>query len=208
MEELLRYFPELSDKQKEQFQQLGSLYTYWNQRINLVSRKDIDELYSRHILHSLAIAKFIQFKPGSKIMDVGTGGGFPGIPLSIMFPETQFYLIDSIAKKIGVVNDIIEKLDLTNCTAEQKRAEKVKDKYDFIVSRAVTQFPRFYSWVRKNLSVNNRHNYKNGIIYLKGGDLSEELKDFEKRCTIVEVCTYFNEPFFETKKIIHVPVSS
>ena len=204
MKEILRYFPDLSQKQKEQFQKLEELYTFWNERINLISRKDIDMLYVRHILHSLAIAKYIQFKTDSFVMDVGTGGGFPGIPLAIMFPETQFYLIDSIAKKIKVVNDIIAKLSLNNCTAEQKRAEKVKEKFDFIVSRAVTQLPQFYSWVRNNISKNSKHALPNGIIYLKGGDLAKELSSLENWYVSTPISSYFDDEFFDTKKVIHV----
>jgi 16S rRNA (guanine527-N7)-methyltransferase len=204
MKDILRYFPNISAKQKSQFQQLESLYTEWNEQINLISRKEIDLLYTRHILHSLAIAKFIQFKPGSSVMDVGTGGGFPGIPLAIMFPETNFYLIDSIAKKIMVVNDIIEQLKLNNCKGEQIRAEKVKEKFDFIVSRAVTQFPKFYTWVRNNIAKPAKNNIPNGIIYLKGGNLNEELSDFNNWYTSKNISNYFDDPFFETKKIIHV----
>lgn len=204
MKEILRYFPDLSNKQKEQFQKLEELYTFWNERINVISRKDISMLYVRHILHSLAIAKYIQFSPKSSVMDVGTGGGFPGIPLAIMFPETQFYLIDSIAKKIKVVNDIIDKLELTNCKAEQKRAEKVKEKFDFIVSRAVTQFPQFYNWVRNNLSKESNNSLPNGIIYLKGGDLTNELSEFKDWHTSTLISTFFDDDFFDTKKVIHV----
>ena len=204
MNEVLRYFENLTDKQKEQFEQLGELYRYWNERINLVSRKDIDSIYTRHILHSLAIAKFIEFNPGTSILDVGTGGGFPGIPLSIMFPDTKFHLIDSIAKKIMVVDDIIEKLELSNARANQVRAEKVKEKYDFVVSRAVTQLPRFYNWVKGNIKGRNNHSISNGIIYLKGGELSEELEPFNTRIHTVNISEYFDDPFFETKKVIHL----
>lgn len=204
MNEVLRYFDNLSEKQKEQLEQLGELYRYWNERINLVSRKDIDSIYTRHILHSLAIAKFIQFKPKSSVMDVGTGGGFPGIPLAILFPETKFHLIDSIAKKIMVVDDIIEKLQIENASADQTRAEKVKEKYDFIVSRAVTQLPRFYNWIKGNIKDENNHPIPNGIVYLKGGDLSEELAPFRSRINTVNISEYFDDPFFETKKVIHL----
>jgi 16S rRNA (guanine527-N7)-methyltransferase len=204
MKEILRFFPDITSIQKEQFQKLEALYTYWNERINLISRKDIDELYVRHVLHSLSIAKCVNFNPGATVMDVGTGGGFPGIPLSIMFPETNFYLIDSIGKKIKVVNDIIEKLQLTNCKAEQQRAEKIKDKFDFIVSRAVTQFPRFYAWVRNNISKESNHTIPNGVLYLKGGDLKDELADFENWYTIRNITDFFNLEFFETKKVVHV----
>ncbi len=205
MQEIIANFPNLTQEQLNQFSQLENLYKSWNEKINVVSRKDIDELYTRHVLHSLAIAKFIDFLPGATIMDVGTGGGFPGIPLAIMFPEAQFYLIDSIAKKITVVEDIIEKLGLKNCSGEQKRAEKVKPKFDFVVSRAVTAFPRFYSWVRGSVKTQSVHSIKNGIIYLKGGDLSEEMEAFKNRYESVKLSDFFSDPFFETKKIIYLP---
>lgn len=204
MEDLLRYFPNLTDKQKAQFKELGELYKYWNERINLISRKDIDSLYTKHILHSLAIAKYIQFQPNSKVLDVGTGGGFPGIPLAIMFPETHFFLIDAIAKKIKVVNDIIEKLELNNANAQQLRAEQVKEKFDFIVSRAVTQLPKFYNWTKNSVKTKHSHPLQNGIVYLKGGDLTEELAPFSKRIHTTPITDYFDDGFFETKKIIHL----
>ncbi|QQS50078.1 MAG: 16S rRNA (guanine(527)-N(7))-methyltransferase RsmG [Bacteroidota bacterium] len=204
MEEILRYFPGLSAHQKQQFAQLSDLYHFWNAQINLVSRKDIDQLYVRHVLHSLAIAKHIQFLPVSKIMDVGTGGGFPGIPLAIMFPQSNFLLIDSIAKKIKVVNDIIEKIGLNNCAAKVIRAEEVNQKFDFIVSRAVTNMPDFYSWVRKNISSDWKHEVPNGILYLKGGNLEEELMSFAERYVAIDLSEYFTDPFFETKKLIHL----
>ncbi len=204
MQTVLKYFPNLTNKQIERFKQLGELYLYWNERINLISRKDIEHLYIKHVLHSLAIAKFIDFRSGSKILDVGTGGGFPGIPLAIMFPECQFLLVDSIEKKIKVVVDIIEKLQLENCSAQVIRAEKVKDKYDFIVSRAVAPLPKFYNWVRFNISKKPRHTIPNGIIYLKGGDLSEELEPFEDWYTSTDIRKYFDEDFFDTKRIIHL----
>ena len=207
MDEILRYFPDLSERQIDQFRRLESLYASWNNRINLISRKDIDSLYVKHILHSLAIAKFIQFTSGTKILDVGTGGGFPGIPLSIMFPESSLLLIDSIGKKITAVNGIISDLELKNCEAKQARAEIVKEKFDFIVSRAVTQFPKFYSWVRQNVNKKSSHAIKNGIIYLKGGDLTEELQKFKGKYTEMLISESFNDPFFETKKIIHLPLS-
>jgi 16S rRNA (guanine527-N7)-methyltransferase len=204
MEEILRYFPDISQQQINQFGQLKELYTFWNERINLISRKDIDFLYSHHILHSLAIAKFIRFRPGTKIMDVGTGGGFPGIPLSIMFPESTFLLVDSIEKKMKVVNDIIEKTDLKNSTAIVSRAEKITEKFDFIVSRAVAPLPVFYGWVKKSISKNPKNIIPNGIIYLKGGDLQEELEPFDNWYTIRNISDYFPGEYFETKKIIHV----
>ena len=204
MDEILRYFPNISQSQINQFAQLGELYTYWNERINLISRKDIEFLYTHHILHSLAIARFIDFKPGSKIMDVGTGGGFPGIPLSIMFPDSNFLLVDSIEKKIKVVKDIIDKTRLQNCEAKVVRAEQIKDKFDFIVSRAVAPLPKFYGWVKNSISKNPHHLIPNGIIYLKGGDLTEELLPFEDWYTIKDIHDYFEYEFFETKKIIHL----
>jgi 16S rRNA (guanine527-N7)-methyltransferase len=204
MKEILRYFPDISDEQIQQYQKLEELYIRWNERINLISRKDIGSLYTHHVLHSLAIARFLRFLPKSTVMDVGTGGGFPGIPLAIMFPATNFYLIDSIAKKIMAVNDIIENLDLNNCYAEQKRAEEVKEKFDFIVSRAVTQLPKFYAWVKNNISPGNKHSILNGIIYLKGGDMDEELSIFKNKHVTIPISDYFDDVFFETKKVIHV----
>jgi 16S rRNA (guanine527-N7)-methyltransferase len=204
MEEILRYFPDITEHQKEQFARLKELYVFWNERINLVSRKDIDFLYTHHILHSLAIAKFISFRSGTKIMDVGTGGGFPGIPLAIMFPESQFLLIDSIAKKIKVVEDVIIKTKLDNCKALVSRAENINEKFDFIVSRAVAPLPEFYRWVRKSIMKTPKHIIPNGIIYLKGGDLTEELEPFEDWYTLHNISDYFEGEFFETKKIIHL----
>ncbi|MBN2486690.1 MAG: 16S rRNA (guanine(527)-N(7))-methyltransferase RsmG [Bacteroidales bacterium] len=204
MDTILRYFPDLSPRQVDQFQQLGGLYSYWNERINLISRKDIEQVYTHHILHSLAIAKFISFRDGASVMDVGTGGGFPGIPLAIMFPWAEFYLIDSIEKKIKVVNDVIEKTGLTNCRAGVLRAEQVKEKFDFIVSRAVAPLPRFYGWVKKSISKMPQHTVPNGIIYLKGGDLTEELAPFEDWYTLHNISDYFSETYFDTKKIVHL----
>ena len=180
MEAILKQFPDLSDNQILQFQKLQGLYEDWNAKINVISRKDIDELYTRHVLHSLGIAKIMEFRPGSKIMDVGTGGGFPGIPLAILFPEVDFYLIDVIAKKIRVVNEVAAGLGLKNVKAEQKRAELVKQEFDFIVSRAVTNMPDFVKWVDDKVAKKQNHELANGILYLKGGDLTEELKDFPK----------------------------
>jgi 16S rRNA (guanine527-N7)-methyltransferase len=204
MQEIIRYFPEISAIQKNQFGELGMLYNYWNERINLISRKDIEHLYTRHILHSLAIAKFIHFREGSKILDVGTGGGFPGIPLAILFPSVQFVLIDSIEKKIKVVKDIIEKLELKNCSAQVIRAEQLKEKFDFVVSRAVAPLPKFHGWVKNNISGIPHHIIPNGILYLKGGDLSEELLSFENWYTSRNISDFFDDPYFETKKIIHL----
>jgi 16S rRNA (guanine527-N7)-methyltransferase len=205
MDEILRYFPNLSDIQKEQFEKLDFLYHDWNEKINVISRKDIDALYTKHILHSLGIAKIIKFEPGTSVLDVGTGGGFPGIPLAILFPETRFYLIDIIAKKIKVVQAVAEGLDLKNVKAEQLRAENVKGDFDFIVSRAVTNMPDFVSWVKTKIKKNNKHELKNGILYLKGGDLTEELKDFPK-ATEYSLADFFEDEFFETKKVVHLPL--
>jgi 16S rRNA (guanine527-N7)-methyltransferase len=205
MEEILKQFPDLSENQILQFQKLQSLYEDWNAKINVISRKDIDELYTRHVLHSLGIAKIIEFRPGSKIMDVGTGGGFPGIPLAILFPEVDFYLIDVIAKKIKVVNEVAAGLGLKNVKAEQKRAELVKQEFDFIVSRAVTNMSDFVKWVDDKLAKKQNHELANGILYLKGGDLTEELKDFPK-ATQYNLSDFFTDEFFETKKVVHLPL--
>lgn len=205
MEEILKYFPNLSENQMVQFQKLGELYPEWNAKINVISRKDIDELYVKHVLHSLGIAKVMEFQPKSTVLDVGTGGGFPGIPLAILFPETRFYLIDVIAKKIKVVNEVATALGLKNVKAEQLRAENVKGDFDFIVSRAVTNMPDFVSWIKDKIKKQNNHELKNGILYLKGGDLTEELKDF-LNVTQYNLSNYFSEEFFETKKVVHLPL--
>lgn len=207
MEEILKQFPNLTDNQIVQFKNLQNLYEDWNAKINVISRKDIDELYTRHVLHSLGIAKVLEFKSGSKIMDVGTGGGFPGIPLAILFPEVDFYLIDVIAKKIKVVNEVATALGLKNVKAEQKRAELVNQDFDFIVSRAVTNMPDFVKWVNGKVKKNAQHELANGILYLKGGDLSEELKDFPK-ATQYNLSDYFSDDFFETKKVVHLPLKN
>ena len=205
MEFILKYFPDLTDVQKNQFQQLEALYQDWNSKINVISRKDIDELYVKHVLHSLAIAKIQKFEPGTYVLDVGTGGGFPGIPLAILFPETRFYLIDVILKKINVVKAVAEALELKNVKAEQMRAENVKGDFDFIVSRAVTNMPDFVSWIKDKIKKQQKHELKNGILYLKGGDLTEELAAFPnaKEYNIAE---YFEGEFFETKKVVHLPL--
>lgn len=205
MEAILKQFPDLSDNQILQFQKLQGLYEDWNAKINVISRKDIDELYTRHVLHSLGIAKIIEFRPGSKIMDVGTGGGFPGIPLAILFPEVDFYLIDVIAKKIRVVNEVAAGLGLKNVKAEQKRAELVKQEFDFIVSRAVTNMPDFVKWVDDKVAKKQNHVLANGILYLKGGDLTEELASFPK-ATQYNLSDFFSDDFFETKKVVHLPL--
>jgi 16S rRNA (guanine527-N7)-methyltransferase len=205
MEEILKQFPNLTDNQIQQFQKLEALYQDWNAKINVISRKDIDKLYTKHVLHSLAIAKIQPFEPGSYILDVGTGGGFPGIPLAILFPETRFYLIDVILKKINVVKAVAEALALKNVKAEQMRAENVKGDYDFIVSRAVTNMPDFVSWIKYKIKKQNKHQLPNGILYLKGGDLSEELKDFPK-ANEYNISEFFKDEFFETKKVVHLPL--
>lgn len=201
-----KYFPDLTEEQNRQFLLLQSLYEEWNNKINVISRKDIDQLYERHVLHSLAIAKIIRFKNKTSILDVGTGGGFPGIPLAILFPECSFHLVDSIEKKINVVQEISLALNLKNITSEQIRAEKIKNQYDFIVSRAVTAFPAFYNWVRTKVKQESKNKLKNGILYLKGGDLNEELKDFKSRIKTFEISKFYSESFFETKKIIYLPI--
>jgi 16S rRNA (guanine527-N7)-methyltransferase len=205
MEAILKHFPDLTEVQKEQFQQLDSLYHDWNEKINVISRKDIDALYTKHVLHSLGIAKIQPFEPGTFVLDVGTGGGFPGIPLAILFPETRFYLIDVIAKKIKVVQAVADALGLKNVKAEQIRAENVKGDFDFIVSRAVTNMPDFVSWVKTKIKKQHKHELKNGILYLKGGDLTEELKDFPK-ATLYDLADFFEDEFFETKKVVHLPL--
>ena len=206
MEQILTYFTNLSEIQIKQFQDLEALYKDWNSKINVISRKDIDELYEKHILHSLAIAKIQEFKPGSTIMDVGTGGGFPGIPLAILFPDTQFYLIDVIAKKIKVVTEVAQAIGLKNLKAEQKRANTVNEKFDFIVSRAVTNMPDFVEWVKGKIKKHNGHpNRTNGILYLKGGDLTEELQDFPEAIQY-NIADFFTEEFFETKKVVYLPL--
>ena len=205
MEEILVQFPNLNELQIKQFQQLFDLYQDWNAKINVISRKDINELYTKHVLHSLGIAKIMEFKPNAQVIDVGTGGGFPAIPLAILFPETQFYAIDVIAKKIKVVNEVATALQLKNLKAEQKRAELVTDKFDFIVSRAVTNMPDFVTWVKGKTKKTSNHELENGILYLKGGDLSDELKDFPK-ATLYNLSDFFSDEFFETKKVVHLPL--
>ncbi len=207
VEIIFSYFPNLSELQKKQFSQLKELYTEWNGKINVISRKDIDSLYVHHVLHSLGIAKVISFKPGTKIMDVGTGGGFPGIPLAIMFPECKFHLVDSIGKKITVVREISTALGLTNVNAQQIRAEELRTKYDFVVSRAVTELSTFVKWVENKFAPQTIFNeLNNGILYLKGGDLTEELQPFKKDITVYELKDFFKEEFFETKKVVYLEV--
>ncbi len=200
-----KYF-KLTDKQQQQFDKLYELYHYWNAQINVISRKDIDLLYERHILHSLGIAKVYQFLPGENILDVGTGGGFPGIPLAILFPQTQFLLVDSIRKKIKVVNEIAAGINLQNLKATHCRAEQVNEKFDFIISRAVTQLKDFYPWVKGKFKKNSFSMFKNGVFYLKGGDLKEELKSSDlKNIKLFPLSEYFEEAFFETKYVVYFP---
>ena len=203
MDIIRKYFKNLSATQIQQFEKLQELYEDWNLKINVVSRKDIDELYLRHVLHSLGIAKVVQFKPGAKVLDVGTGGGFPGIPLAILFPETQFHLVDSIGKKIKVVDEVVAGLGLENVQTTNGRVEEVKDTYDFIVSRAVAQMETFVGWTKGRINKKQNHDLKNGILYLKGGDLSEELKLYTS-ATIYDLPAYFEEDFYETKKVVHL----
>ncbi len=201
---IFSYFPNLTEQQKKQFLQLEPLYKEWNEKINVISRKDIDELYTRHVLHSLGIAKVISFKSGTRVLDVGTGGGFPGIPLAILFPESNFHLVDSVGKKITVVREVATALGLKNVRAEQIRAEELVDKYDFIVSRAVTDLSIFVKWVRKSIIRKGNHGLPNGFFFLKGGDLEEELKPFEKEVVVDELKTFFKEEFFDTKKVVYL----
>ena len=201
---ILRYFPDLSELQKEQFGKLDELYRFWNAQINVISRKDIDKLYLHHILHSLAIAKVIAFLPGEKVLDVGTGGGFPGIPLAILFPETHFHLVDSIGKKIKVVNEVSQAIGLKNLVATHARAEQINDQFDFVVSRAVTQLKDFYPWVRGKFNKQSKNTLKNGVLYLKGGDLTEEISQSGiKNIKRFPINDYFTEEFFDTKFVIY-----
>ena len=203
---ILKYFPDLSLNQKSNFEKLFDLYTFWNNQINVISRKDIDLVYERHVLHSLGIAKVISFRPGTKVLDVGTGGGFPGIPLAILFPETDFFLVDSIGKKIKVVNEISNALNLKNIRAKHCRAEDINEKFDFVVSRAVTEFPVFYSWIKNKFLIQNLNDLKNGILYLKGGDLKEEFGIYYDHAQFYELKNYFKEEFFETKKVVYYKI--
>lgn len=205
MDIIQHYFPEITPDQKEKFSALQELYKDWNSRINVVSRKDVDELYLRHVLHSLGIAKVQVFHEGANILDVGTGGGFPGIPLAILFPEVNFRLVDSIGKKIKVVNEVAEGLKLQNVVTTNARVEEIDGNFDFIVSRAVAAMPTFVHWVKGKIAKDSRHDLKNGILYLKGGDLSEELKDYPK-ARIYDLQDYFKEDFFATKKVVHLPL--
>jgi 16S rRNA (guanine527-N7)-methyltransferase len=204
MKQIEHYFPNLTEIQKNQFDQLGNLYQHWNEQINIISRKDTDNFYERHVLHSLGIAKVIQFKKDTKIMDVGTGGGFPGIPLAILFPDCDFLLVDSIGKKIKVVNEVAHELGLKNVRGLHERAEKVDGTFDFVVSRAVTQMPEFITWVKSKVSKTSKNSIPNGILYLKGGDLSEEMKTVKQWNKEYKLKDFFEGEFFETKKVVYV----
>jgi len=204
---IYNYFPKLTDIQKEQFAKLADLYTFWNSQINVISRKDIDSLYLHHVLHSLGVAKFVQeLAPGTHILDVGTGGGFPGIPMAILFPEVKFHLVDSIGKKIKVVREVAAGLGLNNVEADHIRAEQLDDKYDFVISRAVTRLGEFTPWIRNKFSKKDKNGIPNGILYLKGGDLSEEIKESKLKAELHPLSSYFIEDFFDTKYLVYVPM--
>ena len=205
MKIIQKYFKGLSKEQLIQFTKLEVLYKDWNSKINVISRKDIDELYLRHVLHSLSIAKLISFKDGTSILDVGTGGGFPGIPLAILFPNCKFHLVDSIQKKINVVNNVVKELDLKNVKTSSCRVEAISEKNDFVVSRAVTNMKDFVSWIKFKINKNSFNDFKNGVLYLKGGDLKEELKSF-KNVKTFELSEFFNEDFFNEKKVVYLPI--
>jgi len=202
---ILKYFPDLTARQIDQFSQLFDLYVFWNAQINVISRKDIEELYERHVLHSLGIAKVCTFKAGESVLDVGTGGGFPGIPLAILFPETQFYLVDSIGKKIKVVKEVASALGLENLRADHSRAEQIKEKFNFIVSRAVTRLGEFYPWIQGKFKKDSINAIPNGILYLKGGDLDEEIKESKLKAELYPLSEFFEEDFFDTKFVVYVP---
>jgi len=206
MDLILKYFPWLTALQQKQFSDLGPLYAFWNSQINVISRKDIDALYERHVLHSLAIARIIRFTPRTRILDVGTGGGFPGIPLAILFPEVSFHLVDSIGKKTVVVRAVAEALELANVRVDQIRAEKLNEKVDFVVSRAVTQLPEFLKWTVKSIDPGGHNALPNGILCLKGGDLKAELSAIHRKAVVYELTECFEEPFFESKKLLFIPV--
>ncbi|SMD43124.1 16S rRNA (guanine527-N7)-methyltransferase [Aquiflexum balticum DSM 16537] len=205
MDIILKYFPDLTPEQKEKFSKLKPIYEEWNEKINVISRKDMEHFYEKHVLHSLGIAKVIEFKPGTKILDIGTGGGFPGIPLAILFPDTHFHLVDSIGKKITVVKDVARQLKLTNVEAQQTRAEDLVRRYDFIVSRAVTRFANFLPWVKGKFKREDFNEFQNGMLLLKGGDVDEEMEERDLSYVSYHLDDYFEEEFFETKKVVYVP---
>lgn len=202
---ILSYFPDLSEKQIEQFDRLQALYEDWNAKINVISRKDMEQFYIHHVLHSLGIAKVMGFEPGTKVLDIGTGGGFPGIPLAILFPDTHFHLVDSIGKKISVVKEVAKALKLSNVEAQQARAETLVRKYDFVVSRAVTRMANFYPWVKGKIKREDFNEFQNGILYLKGGDVDEEMEELDRSYVTYHLDDYFKEDFFETKKVVYMP---
>jgi len=202
---ILTYFPDLTEKQIEQFDRLEELYQEWNAKINVISRKDMDQFYIHHVLHSLGIAKVMSFQPSTKILDIGTGGGFPGIPLAILFPDTHFHLVDSIGKKITVVKEVAKALKLGNVEAQQARAESLVRKYDFVISRAVTRMINFYPWVKGKIKREDFNEFQNGILYLKGGDVDEEMEELDKSYVTYHLSDYFKEDFFETKKVVYMP---
>ncbi len=202
---ILSYFPDLTEKQIEQFDRLQELYEDWNAKINVISRKDMDHFYVHHVLHSLGIAKVMRFQPGTKVLDIGTGGGFPGIPLAILFPDTHFHLVDSIGKKITVVKEIAKALKLSNVEAQQARAETLVRKYDFVISRAVTRMINFYPWVKGKIKKEDFNEFQNGILYLKGGEVDEEMEELDKSYVTYHLSDYFKEDFFETKKVVYMP---
>ncbi len=204
-ESISTYFPGLSETQLDQFDRLGELYADWNSKINVISRKDMEQFYVHHVLHSLGVAKVMEFQPGTKVLDIGTGGGFPGIPLAILFPETHFHLVDSIGKKISVVKDVVKQLKLANVEAQQARAEELVRKYDFVISRAVTRMANFYPWVKNKIRKEDFNEFQNGILYLKGGDVDEEMDELDKSYVVYHLDDYFQEEYFETKKVVYLP---
>lgn len=207
MELIKKYFPDLTDGQVEQFSQLKELYHFWNEQINVISRKDMDQFYERHVLHSLALAKIIQFKDGTSFIDIGTGGGFPGIPLAILYPNCTFHLVDSIGKKIKVVQEVAQSLELKNIKASHDRAENIKERYDFVISRAVTAMPAFLQLIHNKIKKKQINALPNGILYLKGGDLTDEMASIRNYYELFSISKFFEEEFFETKKVVYVQVN-
>lgn len=207
MEHVLKYFPELNQAQRKRLEGLYDSFQYWNSRINVISRKDFHNFYLHHVLHSLSIARVIHFEPGTRILDVGTGGGFPGIPLAIYFPDVEFMLVDSVRKKLKVIDSISQDFYLTNIQTLHTRVEKYKEPYDFVVSRAVTQFPRFVSWVRNNIRPGSQQGMNHGLFYLKGGDVETEIHNFRNRIRMYQIDSFFEEPFFQRKKILYLPLT-